>query len=237
MGSRSFRYALALILIVLAAMTIRPCIEYRLYAATTPRPVEVRGSLADYENSAIEVFERVSPSVVQVVGRSGANELSPFGGDEAGIRTGTGFIWDQAGHVVTNDHVAEGTKVLAARLASGEAVKATIVGLAPHYQYPASSNNVDCDPSGAVFAISMRCFAYSRQSFASMMKPPMQPLRAQRGRMRAWLCRDCELDPAGIDALGGPGRNGPGVAGARHPACLDPAALGSGQGHPTSVEP
>ncbi|HWN49614.1 MAG TPA: trypsin-like peptidase domain-containing protein [Xanthobacteraceae bacterium] len=133
MGSRSFRYAIALMLIVLAVMTIRPYIEYRLYAATTPRPVEARGSLADYENSAIEVFERVSPSVVHVVGRSGANELSPFGGDEAGIRTGTGFIWDQAGHVVTNDHVVEGTKVLAVRLASGEAVKAMIVGLAPHY--------------------------------------------------------------------------------------------------------
>ena len=133
MGSRSFRYAIALMLIVLAVMTIRPYIEYRLYAATTPRPVEARGSLADYENSAIEVFERVSPSVVHVVGRSGANELSPFGGDEAGIRTGTGFFWDQAGHVVTNDHVVEGTKVLAVRLASGEAVKAMIVGLAPHY--------------------------------------------------------------------------------------------------------
>jgi S1-C subfamily serine protease len=133
MGSRSFRYAIALMLIVLAVMTIRPCIEYRLYAATTPRPVEASGSLAEYENSAIEVFERVSPSVVHVVGRSGANELSPFGGDEAGIRTGTGFIWDQAGHVVTNDHVVEGTKVLAVRLASGEAVKAMIVGLAPHY--------------------------------------------------------------------------------------------------------
>jgi len=133
MGSRSFRYAIALMLIVLAVMTIRPYIEYRLYAATTPRPVEARGSLADYENSAIEVFERVSPSVVHVVGRSGANELSPFGGDEAGIRTGTGFIWDQAGHVVTNDHVVEGTKVLVVRLASGEAVKAMIVGLAPHY--------------------------------------------------------------------------------------------------------
>src|ERR1700730_13684917 len=133
MGSRSFRYAIALMLIVLAVMTIRPYIEYRLYAATTPRPVEARGSLADYENSAIELFERVSPSVVHVVGRDAPNELSLSAADEGGIRTGTGFVWDQAGHVVINDHVVEGTKVLAVRLASGEAIKATIVGLAPHY--------------------------------------------------------------------------------------------------------
>ncbi|SDR63469.1 2-alkenal reductase [Rhizobiales bacterium GAS113] len=133
MGSRSFRYVMALMLIVLAIPVIRPYIEYRLYAATTPRPVEARGGLADYENSAIEIFERVSPSVVHVVGREGGDELSLSAGDEVGIRTGTGFVWDQAGNVVTNDHVVEGTKVLAVRLASGEAVKATIVGLAPHY--------------------------------------------------------------------------------------------------------
>ena len=30
----------------------------------------------------------------------------------------------------------------------------------------------------------------------------MRPLRAQRGRMRAWPRRDCEVDPAGIDASG-----------------------------------
>src|ERR1700730_16341750 len=133
MGSRSFRYAIALMLIVLAVMTIRPYIEYRLYAATTPRPVEAGGRLADYENTTIEVFERVSPSVVHVVGRDNGDELSPSDKDEVGIRTGTGFVWDQAGNVVTNNHVVEGTKVLAVRLASGEAVKATIVGLAPHY--------------------------------------------------------------------------------------------------------
>jgi S1-C subfamily serine protease len=132
MESRSFRYGIALILIVVAVITIRPYVEYRIYAATTPRPVEARGSLPDYENSATEVFERVSPSVVHVVGRGDASALSAFNGDE-GIRTGTGFVWDPAGNVVTNDHVVEGAKVLAVRLASGEAVNATIVGLAPHY--------------------------------------------------------------------------------------------------------
>jgi 2-alkenal reductase len=133
MEIRSFRYVLALVLIVAAVVTIRPYIEYRLNAATTPRPVEARGSLADYENTSVGVFDRVSPSVVHVVGREAADDLSLLAADEKGVRTGTGFIWDQAGHVVTNDHVVEGTKVLAVRLASGEAIKATIVGLAAHY--------------------------------------------------------------------------------------------------------
>jgi len=133
MESRTFRYVLAFMVFVLAGMAIRPYVEYRLFAATTPRPVDARGSLADYEKSSIELFEVVSPSVVHVVGRDATSELSLYAPDEGGIRTGTGFIWDPAGNVVTNDHVVDGTKMLAVRLASGEVIEATVVGLAPHY--------------------------------------------------------------------------------------------------------
>jgi S1-C subfamily serine protease len=82
-------------------------------------------SLADYEKSTIEIFDRVSTSVVHIVGGGGGNEPSLSAPDEAQIRTGTGFIWDQAGNVVTNDHVVEGTNALAVRLVAGQAVKAT----------------------------------------------------------------------------------------------------------------
>jgi 2-alkenal reductase len=53
--------------------------------------------------------------------------------DEGGVQTGTGFIWDSAGHMVTNDHVVQGTFSIAVRLASGEVVHASIVGVAPNY--------------------------------------------------------------------------------------------------------
>jgi hypothetical protein len=36
--------------------------------ATEPRPVEGRGYLADYKRATIAIFDRASPSVVQVVG-------------------------------------------------------------------------------------------------------------------------------------------------------------------------
>src|SRR5258706_7324100 len=51
------------------------------------------------------------------------------------------------------------------------------------------------------WAISRRA-AHAVASAAHLMRP----LRAQRDRMRAWPRRDCELDRAGIDALGGPTR-------------------------------
>jgi 2-alkenal reductase len=133
MESRSTRFILLALVVVLGFIAFRPYIEYRLYAATTPRPVEARGSLADYEKTAIEMFERVSPSVVHVVGRGGSNEFLQPEGQDGPIQSGTGFQWDPAGHVVTNYHVVEGTNALAVRLASGEAVTAKIVGSAPRY--------------------------------------------------------------------------------------------------------
>src|SRR5262245_2208605 len=120
MGNRSVRLLFLLILLGLGFVVLRPAIERGLYSATTPRPVEARGVLADAERSTIELFERDSPSVVQVVGRTGANDLGqPGGGEEnGGAQSGTGFVWDGAGNIVTNNHVVENTNALAVRLAT-----------------------------------------------------------------------------------------------------------------------
>jgi len=130
MANRILGVIAALILGVSVILLARPYIDYQLYAATNPRAIEPRGDLADYERATIALFERVSPSVVQVVGR-GAEAATR--GEDGAAQTGTGFVWDQAGHVVTNDHVVEGATALAVRLASGEAVSARIVGVAPNY--------------------------------------------------------------------------------------------------------
>jgi 2-alkenal reductase len=167
MESRSTRFILLALLVILGVFAFRPYIEYRLYAATTPRPVEARGSLADFEKTTIELFERVSPSVVHVVGRGGSNEFLQPEGQGGPIQSGTGFLWDPAGHVVTNNHVVDGTNALAVRLASGEAVAAKIVGAAPRYdlavirlgnarQLPppvAVGNSVELKVGQAAFAI------------------------------------------------------------------------------------
>src|SRR5215813_12140372 len=131
MANRVLGVIVALILGGSAVYLARPYIDYQLYAATDPRPIEARGDLADFERTAIELFERVSPSVVQIVGRGA--EVPTTRGEEAQEQSGTGFVWDQAGHIVTNDHVVEGTSTIAVRLASGEAVRASIVGVAPNY--------------------------------------------------------------------------------------------------------
>jgi S1-C subfamily serine protease len=92
------------------------------------RVVTARGPLAESENATIAVFEKAAPSVVLVVARA----PSMLGGDTGEIGGGSGFIWDDEGHVVTNNHVAIAPQVLV-HFANGEDIRATVIGRAPQY--------------------------------------------------------------------------------------------------------
>jgi S1-C subfamily serine protease len=133
MSSRFFRFAIFIVLLLLAAQVAEPYVSRLMFASTTPRPIEARGNLSDAERSIIALFERVSSSVVQVVGQQSAAGVSADDDQDVGVQTGTGFIWDEAGNIVTNNHVISGTSELAVRLASGEIIAAEIVGTAPNY--------------------------------------------------------------------------------------------------------
>ncbi len=101
-------------------------------SADTPRAVAARGSLAEYERQTMDIFRQVSPSVAYIFTESA---VQPFLGARAELRqgAGSGFIWDGAGHVVTNNHVVEGAARVAVRVDAGEAIPARIVGVAPAY--------------------------------------------------------------------------------------------------------
>jgi S1-C subfamily serine protease len=102
-----------------------------LPATAAPRAVEPRVRLSEAERATIAMFEAIAPSVVQVVVRSAS--ANPFAEEEGRVSSGTGFVWDEAGHVVTNDHVVQSAGAVAVRFASGEVVQAKVVGLAQNY--------------------------------------------------------------------------------------------------------
>ena len=133
MNSRFSRAIMVLIAVLLGAIVLQPYVDRLLFSATSPRAVEPRGQLSDIERTTIEVFERVSPSVVQVVGLPAEAGQMPVEQEGSGVQSGTGFIWDAAGHAVTNDHVVAGAGRLAVRFASGEVVGADLIGAAPNY--------------------------------------------------------------------------------------------------------
>ncbi len=112
-----------------------------------PRPVAPRADLKPHELATIELFERSSPAVVHITtttlqqrGYWNRNVV------EVPAGTGTGFVWDDARHVVTNFHVIQGLverdivdrfRALRGRralvtLQDGRIVGAEVVGIAPH---------------------------------------------------------------------------------------------------------
>jgi S1-C subfamily serine protease len=117
----------AAVLLALAVANTR----HAPWMGSSVRAVEQRGPLSDAERANIEIFEKVSPSVVQVAAQSAANPLSEE--TEGGAASGTGFIWDNDGHVVTNNHVVQNASEVAVRFASGEVARAEIVGTAANY--------------------------------------------------------------------------------------------------------
>ena len=108
-------------------------LRFSVWTEPNVRAVERRAPLSEAERANIEMFERVSPSVVQVAAQSAVNPLSEDTEGGGGSASGTGFVWDDAGHVVTNNHVVQGAREVAIRFASGEAVRAGLVGTAPNY--------------------------------------------------------------------------------------------------------
>lgn len=120
MTDRLSRVLLSGVLILLAAIFIQPYLNSALFSARSPRPIEARGSLSESERTTIAIFKSVSPSVVQVVGRTQAEQQVSPEGNQIGVQTGTGFMWDAAGHVVTNNHVVLGTSAIVVRMSSGD---------------------------------------------------------------------------------------------------------------------
>ena len=124
MNSRFSRYALIWILLIVTVYVGDQFIRGTFLTADDPRPVTARGSLADSERSTINLFETVAPSVVYIF----TGNSDPQGGG-----AGSGFVWDRAGHVVTNHHVIGDAQSIAVRLDTGETVSARLVGSAPGY--------------------------------------------------------------------------------------------------------
>ncbi len=109
----------------------------------------------------IEVVERVGPAVVTVINEQlddGGTDLVPSG-------SGSGFILDRDGHIVTNQHVVDGGLEFVVVLADGREIPATLVGadansdvavLKIDTEVPAVANIGDSDqllPGQAVLAI------------------------------------------------------------------------------------
>ena len=81
----------------------------------SPRAITPRGPLLAEEQSHIEVFKRTSPSVVHITSLAAQRDLFSLRVQQVPSGTGTGFIWDATGHIVTNFHVIQSAQRAKAR--------------------------------------------------------------------------------------------------------------------------
>ncbi|MBL8786355.1 MAG: trypsin-like peptidase domain-containing protein [Deltaproteobacteria bacterium] len=95
-------------------------------------PADNAEDLLPEEKRVIDLFDRLSPSVVFITtmgatpGYFGRSALQPQG-------AGSGFVWDADGHVVTNFHVIAQAQEAVVTLADGSEWKASLVGAAPDH--------------------------------------------------------------------------------------------------------
>ena len=96
-----------------------------------PRVVQARGDLAADEKATIELFEKARGSVVYITTKAEVRDFWSRNVFTVPRGTGSGFIWDDAGHVITNYHVIENASEATVKLADGRDYKAALVGASP----------------------------------------------------------------------------------------------------------
>jgi S1-C subfamily serine protease len=122
---------LILPLIALAAAAALWHVDAQSKAAAQPRAITPRGALDADESNHVKVFKQTSPSVVHITNLALQRDLFSLRVSEQPQGTGTGFIWDDAGHVVTNFHVIQGANAATVTLSDQSVHPAKLVGAYP----------------------------------------------------------------------------------------------------------
>lgn len=96
-----------------------------------PRAVTARGDLAEDEKNTIEVFRESAPSVVYITSIALRRGLFSLNAVEMPQGTGSGFVWDTDGRIVTNYHVISDASRIRVTMSDQSTYKAVLVGADP----------------------------------------------------------------------------------------------------------
>ena len=130
-NNQSLIVLLSILVIVLVIFQSRSWFTSLYDKTAGPRAVTARGDLAEDEKSTIELFRNVSPSVVYITSIAVERDFFSFRALEVPQGTGSGFVWDENGYIVTNFHVIQNAQAAEVTLADGSVWKAALVGYEP----------------------------------------------------------------------------------------------------------
>jgi S1-C subfamily serine protease len=127
----------AAVIVVLGALALwsgyRRWSDSGLDPSAQPRPVVARGDLSEWEKTNIKIYKDNRPSVVHITTLTVRSDVLRLNVQEVPQGTGSGFIWDEKGHVVTNFHVIRGADAANVTLSDGTTYKARRIGGAPDH--------------------------------------------------------------------------------------------------------
>jgi S1-C subfamily serine protease len=96
-----------------------------------PVPPVSPGSRIEDERNTIGVFRNAAPATVFVTQTRIVEDFWEGTVQEVPAGSGSGFVWDDKGHIVTNFHVVDGARSVTVTFGDQETFDATIVGLEP----------------------------------------------------------------------------------------------------------
>jgi S1-C subfamily serine protease len=125
--SRSKKLLLRAVLVSCRRLSPAGNLLKRGWRRCVPRLVTPRGNLDADEKATIELFEKSRDSVVFITTKAQVQDFWSRNVFSVQRGTGSGFIWDNAGHIITNFHVVEGASEAIIRLSNGKDYPATLV--------------------------------------------------------------------------------------------------------------
>ena len=131
---RSIHILLVILISLFALFLFLPRIE-NIWASmrAESRPITARGELSLTEKTNIDIFQQTSPSVVYITTLADTLNLWTRDITRMPQGTGSGFIWDKQGHIITNYHVLQGVSAVKIRLSDQRTFNATFIGASPDH--------------------------------------------------------------------------------------------------------
>lgn len=120
-----------LVVLSLFAGALTPAAGQTQDKGAPARPVSPRGPLLSEEQAAIAIFEEARASVVYITTLVYQRDFFTFNVQEIPQGTGSGFLWDDEGRVVTNFHVINEAQDVQVTLFDQSKWKAELVGVSP----------------------------------------------------------------------------------------------------------
>ena len=139
--------ALLVVLVLVVAFWTVPGLGQRAVRSdSSPRLVERRSALPQDEQATIDLFERSRGSVAYITTQARFVDMWTRNMFEIPRGTGSGFAWDERGHIVTNFHVVAGAAGATVRLSDGRDVPASLVGVSRDHDLAVIRINVSKPP-------------------------------------------------------------------------------------------